>query len=91
MAFSAVWHAQWKIGPISKASIGKVMLHASPGFITLSDTPTLGTVEMMGEDAADRYLLMGLENRTANRADHPRPQLSQPRPHLCQYMAFQVP
>lgn len=66
MAFSAVWHTQWKIGPISEASIGNVMLHASPGFITLTDTPTLGTVEMMGEDALDRYLIMGIENRTAN-------------------------
>jgi len=68
LAYSAVWHAQWKIGPASEASIGNVMLHASPGFITLVDTPTLGTVEMMGEDAADRYLITGLENRTANRA-----------------------
>jgi hypothetical protein len=67
MAYSAVWHTQWKIGPISEASIGNVMLHASPGFITLTDTPTLGTVEMIAEDAADRYLIMGLENRTANR------------------------
>jgi hypothetical protein len=67
MAYSAVWHTQWKIGPISEASIGNVMLHASPGFITLVDTPTLGAVEMMGEDALDRYILMGLENRTANR------------------------
>lgn len=68
MAFSAVWHTQWKIGPISEASIGNVMLHASPGFICLADTPTLGTVAMIGEDAADRYLIMGLENRTANPA-----------------------
>jgi hypothetical protein len=67
LAYSAIWHAQWKIGPISEASIGNVMLHASPGFITLVDTPTLGTVEMIGEDAADRYAIMGLENRTANR------------------------
>ena len=67
MAYSAVWHTQWKIGPISEASIGNVMLHASPGFITLVDTPTLGAIAMMGEDAADRYLIMGLENRTANR------------------------
>jgi len=67
MAFSAVWHTQWKIGPISEASIGNVMLHASPGFITLVDTPTLGAVTMIAEDAADRYWLMGLENRTANR------------------------
>jgi hypothetical protein len=66
MGFSAVWHTQWKIGPASEASIGNVMLHASPGFITLVDTPTLGTVDMLAEDAADRYLVMGLENRTAN-------------------------
>ena len=68
MAYSAVWHTQWKIGPISEASIGNVMLHASPGFITLVDTPTLGFCTMLGEDAADRYLITGLENRTANRA-----------------------
>ena len=67
LAYSAVWHTQWKIGPISEASIGNVMLHASPGFITLADTPSLGIVAMIGEDAADRYLIMGLENRTANR------------------------
>jgi hypothetical protein len=66
LAYSAIWHTQWKIGPASEASIGNVMLHASPGFITLADTPTLGTVEMIGEDAADRYLIMGLENRTTN-------------------------
>jgi hypothetical protein len=66
MGFSAVWHTQWKIGPASEDSIGNVMLHASPGFITLVDTPTLGTVDMIAEDAADRYLVMGLENRTAN-------------------------
>ena len=67
MAFSAVWHTQWKIGPASEASYGNVMLHTSPGFITLTDTPTLGTVTMIAEDAADRYLIMGLENRTGNR------------------------
>ena len=67
LAYSAVWHTQWKIGPISEASIGNVMLHTSPGFITLTDTPTLGAVDMIAEDAADRYLIMGLENRTANR------------------------
>ncbi len=68
MAYSAVWHTQWKIGPASEASIGNVMLHASPGFITLVGTPTLGALTMLGEDAADRYLIMGLENRTGNRA-----------------------
>ena len=67
MAYSAVWHTQWKIGPASEASIANVMLHASPGFICLVDTPTLGFVVMLAEDAADRYLIMGLENRTTNR------------------------
>ena len=68
MAYTAVWHTQWKIGPLSEASIANVMLHASPGFITLVDTPTLGFCTMLAEDAADRYLIMGLENRTNNRA-----------------------
>jgi len=68
MAWSAIWHTQWKIGPASEASIGNVMLHASPGFITLVDTPTLGALTMIAEDAADRYLIIGLENRTANRS-----------------------
>ena len=92
MAYSAVWHTQWKIGPVSEASIGNVMLHASPGFITLTDTPTLGTVEMLGEDALDRYLIMGLENHTAN-----RPLLSLVRSFLnpgrsfANVMAFKIP
>jgi hypothetical protein len=68
MAWSAAWHTQWKIGPISEASIGNVMRHASPGFITLVDTPTLGAVTMIAEDVVDRYGIMGLENRTTNRA-----------------------
>jgi hypothetical protein len=67
IAFSAVWHTQWKIGPLSEASYGNVMLHASPGFVTLTDTPTLGAATMIAEDVADRYLIMGLENRTGNR------------------------
>jgi hypothetical protein len=44
------------------------MLHASPGFITLVDTPPLGAVTMLAEDVADRYLIMRLENHTSNRA-----------------------
>jgi hypothetical protein len=92
LAYSAVWHTQWKIGPISEASIGNVMLHASPGFITLADTPTLGTIAMMAEDAADRYLIMGLENRTANRLviSLARSFLN-PGRAFANVMAFQVP
>ena len=39
-----------------------------PWLFTLVDTPTLGFVTMLAEDAADRYVIMGLENRTNNRA-----------------------
>jgi hypothetical protein len=67
MAYAAIWHTQWKIGPASEASIGNVMLHASPGFITLVDTPTLGFCTMLAEDVADRYVIMDIENHTANR------------------------
>ena len=92
LAYSAIWHTQWKIGPISEASIGNVMLHASPGFITLADTPTLGTVAMLAEDAADRYLIMGLENRTSNRLviSLARSFLN-PGRAFANVMAFQVP
>jgi hypothetical protein len=68
MAFGALWHTQWKIGPASEASIGNVMLHASPGFITLVDTPTLGAIEMIAEDAADHTSLWGW--RTGRRTVH---------------------
>jgi len=92
LAYSAVWHTQWKIGLVSEASIGNVMLHASLGFITLTDTPALGTVEIIGEDAADRYLMMGLENRTANR---PLNMLARsflnPGRSFANVMAFRVP
>jgi len=67
MAWAAIWHTEWKIGPISEASIGNVMLHASPGFICLVDTATLGTVATFAQDVADRYLITGIENRTTNR------------------------
>jgi hypothetical protein len=67
MAWAAIWHTEWKIGPASEASIGNVMLHASPGFICLVDTATLGTVAIFAQDVVDRYLITGLENRTTNR------------------------
>lgn len=67
LSFSAVMSTQWKIGPASEGSLGNVQLHESPGFIDFVNTPTLGICEMMGEDIADRYVITGLENRTANR------------------------
>jgi len=66
LAFSAVASTQWTLGPLSEASLGNVQLHASPGFIDLVQTPTLGVMEMMGEDMLDRYVVIPLENHTAN-------------------------
>jgi hypothetical protein len=57
---------QWTLGPASEASLGNVQLHASPGFIDLVNTPLLGIATMMGEDMLDRYVIMPLENHTAN-------------------------
>jgi hypothetical protein len=66
LAFSAVMSTQWTLGPVSEASLGNVQLHASPGFIDLVNTPLLGISEMMGEDMLDRYVIIALENHTAN-------------------------
>jgi hypothetical protein len=66
MAFAAVASTQWTLGPVSEASLGNVQLHASPGFIDLVTTPGLGVFVMMGEDILDRYVVIPVENHTAN-------------------------
>jgi hypothetical protein len=66
MAFAAVASTQWTLGPLSEASLGNVQLHSSPGFIDIVQTPGLGVMEMMGEDMLDRYVVIPLENHTAN-------------------------
>ena len=66
MAFAAAASTQWTLGPMSEASLGNVQLHASPGFIDLVNTPGLGVMEMMGEDLLDRYVIIPVENHTAN-------------------------
>jgi hypothetical protein len=66
LAFTSVASTQWTLGPVSEASLGNVQLHASPGFIDLVQTPTLGVMEMMGEDLLDRYVVIPVENHTAN-------------------------
>jgi len=66
MAFAAIASAQWTLGVASEASLGNVQLHSSPGFIDLVNTPGLGVMEMMGEDMLDRYVVIPLENHTAN-------------------------
>jgi len=66
LAFAAVGSTQWTLGPVSEASLGNVQLHAPPGFIDLVTTPLLGLFVMMGEDMLDRYVVIPVENRTAN-------------------------
>lgn len=74
MAFSAVYSAQFEIGPISEASIGNVgrdrrksLPNGGQGFVDLVITPTLGTGWLIGEDALDRYVIQKLERKTSNR------------------------
>jgi hypothetical protein len=67
LAFSTAMSTQWTLGPASEASIGNVQLRDSPGFVDLVGTPIFGTMVMIAEDVADRYLVAPLENRTANR------------------------
>jgi hypothetical protein len=66
LSFAAVGSTQWTLGPVSEASLGNVQLHASPGFIDLVTTPGLGVMVMMGEDILDRYVIIPVENHTAN-------------------------
>ena len=66
LAFAAIASTQWTLGPMSEASLGAEALHSSPGFIDLVNTPGLGIMEMMGEDMLDRYVIIPLENHTAN-------------------------
>jgi hypothetical protein len=66
LAFASAASTQWTLGPLSEASLGNVQLHASPGFIDLVNTPGLGIMEMMGEDMLDRYVIIPVENHTAN-------------------------
>jgi hypothetical protein len=63
---AAIASTQWTLGPLSEASLGNVQLHSSPGFIDIVQTPTLGIMDMIGEDLIDRYFIIRLENHTAN-------------------------
>jgi hypothetical protein len=66
LAFAAIWSTQWTAGPISENSLGNTNLYASPGFVDLTGTPTLGMGWMIGEDIVDRYPISWLETKTSN-------------------------
>jgi hypothetical protein len=62
LAWSAVWSAQFELGPISEASLGNVGLKNNSGrsslsWVDLVVTPVLGTGLVIGEDAIDKYIL----------------------------------
>ena len=62
LAWSAVWSAQFELGPISEASIGNVGIDATKNFSHMSYqdlvlTPTIGTAMLIGSDLVDKYVL----------------------------------
>jgi hypothetical protein len=78
MAWSAVYSAQWKVGPVSEASIGNsgrntyYVAHLGrttneTGFQDFVITPVYGFGWNVGEDAIDRYLMPKIHERVKNR------------------------
>ncbi|MBA2620759.1 MAG: hypothetical protein H0U87_06125 [Acidobacteria bacterium] len=62
MAWSAIWSAQFELGPVSEANIGNVSLqprgrYSSMAYVDLVVTPVVGTGVLAGEDAIDKYFL----------------------------------
>jgi hypothetical protein len=77
-AYTAAYSAQWKVGPLSEASIGNSGLfyyvRATDGVWTnetgMQDffiTPIAGLAWNVGEDAVDRYVLQRVRHATRNK------------------------
>jgi len=78
MAYSAVYSAQWKVGPVSEASIGNsgwatyYVPHLGrttneTGFQDFVITPVYGLGWNVGEDAIDRYIMPSVHRHVKNR------------------------
>jgi len=78
MAYSAVYSAQWKVGPVSEASIGNsgwatyYVPHLGrttneTGFQDFVITPVYGFGWNVGEDAIDRYIMPKIHAHVKNR------------------------
>ena len=78
MAYSAVYSAQWKVGPVSEASIGNsgrntyYVAHLGrttneTGFQDFVITPVYGFGWNVGEDAIDRYIMPKVHAHVKNR------------------------
>jgi hypothetical protein len=65
MAWSAAYSTQFEIGLVSEATLGNVgKKRGTGGYVDFVVTPTLGTVGIVLEDAADSYLIRKIENIT---------------------------
>ncbi len=63
MTYSAVYSAQFEIGPVSEASLGNVGRdHRTMGAVDLVVTPLAGTGWLIAEDAIDRFLIEKIED-----------------------------
>jgi hypothetical protein len=78
MAYSAAYSAQWKIGPLSEASIGNTGINTyyrpdigrytnETGMQDFFITPIGGLAWNVGEDAIDRYILSRIRHSTRNK------------------------
>jgi hypothetical protein len=78
MAYSAVYSAQWKVGPVSEASIGNSgwatyyvprlgRTTNETGFQDFVITPVYGFGWNVGEDAIDRYIMPSVHRHVKNR------------------------
>ncbi len=67
LPFSYAYSAQFEIGPISEATIGKVQRkYPAQGFVDHTITPVLGFAWVVAEDALDRFVVIPLEQRWEN-------------------------
>jgi hypothetical protein len=67
-AFAWAFSEQFEVGPVSEASIGQIQRYCCAyGFVDHVITPNGGLVWMVAGDAADKYIVRKIEDRTRNR------------------------
>jgi hypothetical protein len=65
--YSALYSAQFEIGPVSEASIGSIQSRfPQHGFVDLVATPAFGLGWMIAEDALDKHVIRPLERKIRN-------------------------
>jgi hypothetical protein len=67
LAYSWAYSAQFEIGAISEASIGKIQAqYPQQGFVDQVVTPVIGLGWMLAEDSLDKYVIKWFERRVRN-------------------------